>query len=271
MKTFFNMTGSKIKIKDKIVARIPECDVYFDPFVGTGSVFLELRPKKAKINDVNKDIISCWRAIKDDVERVISLILGHVENDTEKYYYELRERDRAQNYALVDDATRCARFLYLLSRCHSGLVRYNKKGFFNAAYGEKRVQLKEEYFNNLREVSEYLNSIEIEIENKDVFDFLKQPIKRTDFIYLDPPYCVPFGETPSNIFTTTKFDYMKHVQLAAYLYLLREQGKKFLLSNNDCDASKRIYKDFSFEGIVKQRVGKNMKSWQYCKEFLITP
>ncbi|MGH9409729.1 MAG: DNA adenine methylase, partial [Vicinamibacterales bacterium] len=50
---------------------------YFEPFLGSGAVFLDLHNsgalegKAAVLSDINADVIGCYRAVRDDVDGVV--------------------------------------------------------------------------------------------------------------------------------------------------------------------------------------------------------
>lgn len=69
MKTFIRRPGNKTNFLKYIIPRIPEFSgTYFEPFLGTGAVYLSLLPKKAVLNDLNKDIIAIWKLVREDPE-----------------------------------------------------------------------------------------------------------------------------------------------------------------------------------------------------------
>ena len=72
MKTFIRRPGNKTKHLKHIIPLIPEfTGTYYEPFVGTGAVYLHLLPEKAVINDLNKDIINIWKLVKTNPECII--------------------------------------------------------------------------------------------------------------------------------------------------------------------------------------------------------
>src|SRR5262245_18939258 len=69
---------------------------YIEPFLGSGAVFLDchnrglLRAKDVRLPDVNADVISCFRMVRDDVDGVIdalaSLEHGHRRAGQDHFY-----------------------------------------------------------------------------------------------------------------------------------------------------------------------------------------
>lgn len=65
-KPFVKWAGGKRQIIDKLKKYAPEdFKTYYEPFVGGGALLFELSPKKALINDYNKELINVYKCIKD--------------------------------------------------------------------------------------------------------------------------------------------------------------------------------------------------------------
>ena len=72
LKTFIRWQGNKSKHLRHIIPHIPEeYNTYIEPFVGSGALLLKLEPESWIINDLNKDLINCWKYIKSDPETII--------------------------------------------------------------------------------------------------------------------------------------------------------------------------------------------------------
>ena len=64
---FFKWVGGKRQIADIILDEFPtEIVNYYEPFVGGGALLFELSPKKAVINDSNKELMNVYECIKDE-------------------------------------------------------------------------------------------------------------------------------------------------------------------------------------------------------------
>ena len=93
------------------------------------------------------------------------------------------------------------------------------------------------FIENILEIRERLkNTI---IENKDVVDIIKRYDRKTTFFFLDPPYIDTTGYKD-------KFTIEDHKKLRDELKNIKG---KFLLTINDCDESRKIYKDFNIEEV----------------------
>ena len=58
-KPFVKWAGGKRQIIDKLKQYVPdEFNTYYEPFIGGGALLFELSPKRAVINDSNKELMT---------------------------------------------------------------------------------------------------------------------------------------------------------------------------------------------------------------------
>ena len=82
----------------------------------------------------------------------------------------------------------------------------------------------------------------VSIENLDFRDFIKQYDSDTTFFYLDPPYV-----GTENYYKNKKtFNLKDHKDLCK---ILKSIKGKFLLSYNDCELVRNLYKNFTIEAL----------------------
>src|SRR5262245_9255281 len=85
-KPFLKWAGGKTQLLPEILRRAPkEFGRYYEPFLGGGAVFFALAPRRASLTDINNDLISAYRAIRDDVDGVVRALRRH--RAEEKHYY----------------------------------------------------------------------------------------------------------------------------------------------------------------------------------------
>ncbi len=74
IKTFMRYLGNKSKLLKQIIPHVPiEFNTYYEPFIGSGSLFLCIQPNKAVINDINKDVVNVWKQVKKNPDGLYEL------------------------------------------------------------------------------------------------------------------------------------------------------------------------------------------------------
>ena len=75
MKAILKYPGSKWRIADEIVKRIPEHHSYLEPFFGSGAVFFNKESSAIEtINDLDNEIPNLFRCIRDDPEKLAARV-----------------------------------------------------------------------------------------------------------------------------------------------------------------------------------------------------
>jgi DNA adenine methylase len=196
---------------------------YIEPFIGGGAFYFFLNPKKAVIADLNEELIITYKAIQNNVDKVIEILKDY--DHEESFYYEIRAL-KPKNLSLTE---RAARLIYLNKTCFNGLYRVNKKGEFNVPYGKGNGEFLNE--ETLRDAHEFLEGTEI--VHADYLDVLKKYAEEGDFIFLDPPY-YPVGKFSDFKRYTKEFFYHEdHVNLKNEFDRLVELGCNVILTNSD--------------------------------------
>lgn len=224
--------GGKRQLLEDINEILPHSfNTYFEPFLGGGAVLFNIQPKKAIVNDLNKELINTYEVVRDEVDELINDLAKH--KNEASYFYNLRDIDRKSDFDKLSKLDRASRFLYLNKTCYNGLYRVNSFGHFNSPFGNYRNP---NIVNapTLRAVSEYLNCNDVKFYSCDFEEILKMA-KKGDFIYLDPPYD-PVSET-SNFtgYNEAGFNRESQIRLKNLCDALDKKGVKFLLSNSATD------------------------------------
>lgn len=205
--------GSKQRIAKKLISFFPsEIETYWEPFCGSLSVYLELCKTKTiniqeyRLSDGNKDVVGLYNAKKEDLINTYTLLYHHVGNDKSKWDDVVKLFNATKDPCL---------FFYLIMTSYHGLIRYNKKGGFNAAFNYICVT----HPSKLRDIPDFPK-----VECCDFLEILSF-VKPNDFIYLDPPYI----GSDMNAYTG-KFDLNK---LFWFVDRLDRIGAKWALSFNE--------------------------------------
>ena len=223
---------------------------YFEPFVGGGAVFFDLLPERGFLSDLNKELVTTYNVIKNDVDGLITSLKKH---KTDKEYF---LKIRAQDSNKLSDLNVASRFIFLNRTCFNGMYRVNSKGRFNVPYGKYTNPLicDEE---NLKKVSKALQGIEI--KHQDYKEVLKKA-KKGDFVYFDPPY-YPVSKTASfTSYTAESFLDKEQIELRDTVLELQERGCYVMLSNSDTPFINKIYSGYKCIRINKVEAGRAINS-----------
>lgn len=224
--------------------------IYFEPFVGGGAVFFDLLPEKGFLSDLNKELVTTYNIVKNDVNGLITSLKGH---KTDKDYF---LKIRAQDPNELNDLDVASRFIFLNRTCFNGMYRVNSKGGFNVPYGKYTNPLICDE-DNLKKVNKALQGIEI--KHQDYKEVLKKA-KKGDFIYFDPPY-YPVSKTASfTSYTAESFLDKEQIELRDTVLELHKRGCYVMLSNSDTPFINKIYSEHKGIRINKVEAGRAINS-----------
>ncbi len=250
---FLKWVGGKRQLLDDILPLIPEdFTTYYEPFVGGGAVLFRLQPKKAVINDFNEDLVNVYQTIQCNPDGLLELLEYHSANNSEEYFYEIRQLDRQKDiFESLSSVERAARIIYLNKTCYNGLFRVNSAGEFNSPYGRyKNPNIVNA--TTIRAVSSYLNKANIKMLCGDYREALKG-IRKGSFVYLDPPYMPISSSSSFTGYTANGFGEEEQVSLKQQCDALNKKGIRFLLSNSCCDFIEDLYKDYIVTRVSAKR------------------
>lgn len=270
-KPFVKWAGGKRQIMEELKKCVPnEFNAYYEPFVGGGALFFELAPKKAFLNDYNKELINVFECIKEDdkFEKMIKELNHHETLHSEEHYYEVRNIDRnKKKYDRLADYKKAARTIYLNKACFNGLYRVNSNNEFNVPFGKKaKVNTYEDQ--NLGIIHGILNLNDIELSSVDFEEAVKNA-KKGDFVYFDPPY--DSDTATFNSYTEDGFGKEEQVRLSEVFKRLDKKGCLVMLSNHNTKLINELYKDFNINVIhAKRNINSDGKKRGKVEEVIIT-
>jgi DNA adenine methylase len=248
---FLKWAGGKRQLLNVIGEYIPQHYThYYEPFVGAGAVLFFLQPEQATINDINGELINCYRVIRDNPEALLALCQEHKENNSKEYFYKLRGLDRTDKFEELAPEERAARIIYLNKTCFNGLFRVNRKGQFNVPYGD---YVSPAILNQtvLSATSRYLNQNEVTILENDFAEAVAKAGKGS-FVYFDPPY-QPLSDT--SYFTGYAMNGFREDEQRRLKVLcddLDSRGCQVLVSNSNAPLIRELYDDSRYEIIEVQ-------------------
>lgn len=239
---------------------------YIEPFVGGGAVLFHVLQnydiEKAYINDINKELINCYRCIKADVNEVIKqLEVLEKEylscDDRAKYFYNVRDRYNSIHLNGHYDFEKCADFIFLNHTCFNGLYRVNKSGKFNVPHGKYKNPLICDK-DNLLVCSKLLQKVEISFGS---YEQVLSNANTNTFVYFDPPYR-PLIENNSFVsYDKSGFDDKDQIELAKNFKDLDKKDCLLMLSNSDPKNTNEndnffddLYNGFEIERVYAKRM-----------------
>ena len=249
LKTFIKWTGNKSRYLKYIKPHIPEdFNIYIEPFLGSGALFLYLQPEKWIINDINKDNIKVWEFVLDDPESII-----YIFKEFGKIFKPLSNKDKINFCKEIVSKLQNMKYnieratMYTLMKfcSYMGEIIINNKFYFKGLeqniYNNNRYSfLKQSYFDNLQSVSTFLNDTDGQIFNTDYKNILRKA-KRGDFIFLDPPYIDNYTHM-YNIDQKIDINFIE--DLRDELEKLDNKDVKWLMTQADTKDIRKIFKNY---------------------------
>lgn len=240
-KPFIQWVGGKREMLSQYKKYIPKkFGVYFEPFLGGGTMFFFLKPKSSVLGDISQELIKTYEAIRDNPLKIIKLLKELKNKHSKELYMEIRDIDRKINLLDLDTEEIAARLIYLNQTCFNGVYRVNKNGQFNVPIGSSLNRLICDEVNIIN-CSNVLKKAIIKCE--DFIEIVKTS-KKGDFIYLDPPYFPISQYSDFTRYTKEKFYEKDQIRLKESIDKLTKKGSKIMLSNSDCPFIKNLYKGY---------------------------
>ena len=231
---FLKCAGGKRKLLPKLIEGLPPSyKSYYEPFVGGGALFFYLEPDDAYLSDLNPYFIAAYGAVRQDVSKVLEELWLLNAHHSAAQYDSIRR-------SLKPIPEQAARIIYINRTCFNGLFRVNKQGMFNVPMGKDMGEIVQEDI--LYDAWTVLQKASI--RHEDFETALRQvPPTEGDLVYFDPPY-LPVRQGSFTNYHQAGFGLADHERLAKVFRELTDRGVYCILSNSECEATWKLYRDF---------------------------
>ena len=243
MKPLYKWAGGKNKMLKHYtgeIAQLGDIKVMVEPFFGGGAMTIHMYQNNPTIetfviNDIKPELISIYRAIKDDVETFITEMSRYDseympldKESRSQYFYQQRHR-HAYEYQTLSSVQEAALLYFLMRTCFNGIwqINLNTNGRFGTPAGllNEKVSVYEEQ--NVREWNTFLQRVDMFSEDwKEVSDRYKD---QNTFFFFDPPYRDSFTQYGG------EFNDQHQQELIEFCNTLPDNCKVFLTNRDEGD------------------------------------
>lgn len=240
--------GDKYKLIQEIKQYFPKnINTFIEPFVGGGTVFLNVEANNYILNDVDENVYNLHLFLQqksnevnfiDEVLEYIKkynlsrsfledIVPNSLKQQCKKTYYAHYNKEAYQK--LKNDFNKLKNKNYLLLYLlliygFNRMLRFNSKGDFNVPVGN--VDFNKNVLQALKNYFEFSKNKNMKFENLDFKPFIeKNGFTDKDFIYLDPPYLITFSEY------NKIWNEEKERELLSFLDNLNQRNIRFAISN----------------------------------------
>jgi adenine-specific DNA-methyltransferase len=240
--------GDKFKILPQIKTYFPEkINRFIEPFMGGGSVFLNVEAKEFFLNDIDKSVVSLHQFLQEsaqnpttffqEIEHLIDkyglsksykedVVPAELKQQFAKTYYAKFNKNAFQT--LKEDfnknQSKTILLYLLLIYGFNRMIRFNSKGAYNLPVGN--VDFNKNVVEALQDYFSWLQGKQVKMSNLDYVEFIKGiTIEKDDFVYIDPPYLITFSEY------NKLWNEDKEQEMTQFLDTLYAKNIRFAVSN----------------------------------------
>lgn len=210
---------------------------WVEPFVGSAGLLLNApKCRKYVLSDINHYVTELLVAIRDHLTELSREVkkLFNSDNNCAQRYNEIRQIFNTE----LTGVKKSAAFVYLNRHCFNGVVRSNRAGAFNTAYGRRTnvaAPLQE-----LKCLGAFLAGV-TKIEACD-FEKTLAGIGHPSLVLLDSPYLPSVDGQPCFTgYAGTSFGTDRHDAIADWGVRLAKAGHHVFVFNNDTPAARRLH------------------------------
>jgi len=210
--------GDKYKLMGQLLDLFPkEINNFYEPFVGGGTVFLNIKAKKYFLNDIDKNLVNIHKFLVSssknpdkffrDIEKIIhkyklsysykrNIVPDSLKRRYKKTYYAKFNKDGYEKLKIHVNKNKKndPLILYiLLIYGFNRMLRFNGGGKFNLPVGN--VDFNKNVESSLNSYFDFVSNKKIKFSSQDFKEFIKRKkYEKNDFVYFDPPYLIAASE-----------------------------------------------------------------------------
>lgn len=253
--------GRKTKLlkQIKLAFEAASCkpQLYIEPFLGSGAVFLMLKNdgliEKALLNDYLTELEIFYKVLKNkndlnyfeiELKKLIRMYNTKNSIEDKKDFYNNKRDDynallsSIKNINNEEKVSLSALLQFLNKTCFNGVYRKNNNGKFNVPHG-RRVGASQNLKYDSNDTKHLLNLSKL-LKNTNITsgDFNKSlvTVSKNDFVFLDPPYVENFVN-----YSEKGFDDSKNMELSKAISELKDKSINFLMTNSNTEKTKEIF------------------------------
>ncbi len=262
--------GGKSAILESLQDYFGPGEVFVEPFVGSGVVFLNCDYPHYILADGNEDLINTYLLVKEQPEELIGELakIWKEELRCKEFYLDLRAEFNQDPGA--KSLRRSAIFLYMNHAGFHGLCRYNASGLFNVPFGPVKQILPPFPDDKIRIFSSCLQRAEIYCQ-----DFAATFAMAGDHsvIYCDPPYA-PLTDTTFDKYDKDGFSLGDQMRLHDVVvdHVRKHQDVSVYISNHSTDFTEHLYRDADSVDylMVRRRIARAADERKDVRELVAT-
>lgn len=258
IKSPIKWAGGKTRVMPQLLKHLPKADCLIEPFVGSGTVFMNTEYRRYVLCDSNRALINFFSVLARFTDELIDVARSFfTDGNFSEDYYACRDGFNFISKNQIIGSNRkiqwAAMFLYLNRHGFNGLYRVNQKGAFNVPFGkyaapyfpEKEMRLFAEKARDTNArflCSDFRTSIPYIAKNRP-----------DSVIYCDPPY-IPASKTANFTAYGKLFTLDDHRALVSTLLEVnRQHGTRAVISNSDTPETRDIYSAFNLHAFSVRR------------------
>lgn len=241
--------GDKYKLIGQIKKLFPdEINNFYEPFVGGGTVFLNIEANNYHLNDIDKNLINIHKFLLKNsnnpksffrnIEKIIykyklsrsykeDIIPDSLKRKWKKTYFARFNKEgyeKLRKYINKNKENDPLILYTLLIYGFNRMLRFNSRGKFNLPVGN--VDFNKNVVNALNNYFDFVQGKKVYFTSKDFREFVsKKDYFKNDFLYFDPPYLITASEYNKS------WNQQSELDLFSTIDGLNKKGVKFALSN----------------------------------------